>query len=108
MALAGGKRGKAFAPAVGGTLQALPKRGARQVHIKEASRFSLQLGTTGKTNADVNKRFAEFPTNFASLPNVSLVVPNNLHNAHGSNESPPYATDPSSYVPLRQAADPRQ
>jgi hypothetical protein len=62
---------------------------------------------TGITNAMVNKTFAEFPSaaNFASLPTVSFVVPDTLDSTHGSNEAPPFATDPSAYVGLRQSAD---
>jgi hypothetical protein len=63
---------------------------------------------TGKTNAQVNLTFASFPTStagYASLPAVSFVIPNTLHNTHGSNDTNPYATDPSSYNLLRQNAD---
>jgi hypothetical protein len=63
---------------------------------------------TGKTNAQVNKTFASFPTTaagYAALPTVSFVVPNTLHNTHGSNDTSPYATDPGQYNYLRQTAD---
>ena len=62
----------------------------------------------GKVNADVNKTFANFPTTaagYASLPAVSFVIPNTLHNTHGSNDTDPYATDPGAYGLLRQNAD---
>lgn len=62
----------------------------------------------GLTNASVNKTFASFPTSaagFAALPAVSIVVPNTLHNTHGSNDTSPYATDPTQYNFLRQSAD---
>ena len=67
-----------------------------------------QHGTTAVTNAQVNKTFASFPTTadgYAALPTVSFVVPNNLHNTHGSNEQDPYATDPSQYDFLRTSGD---
>ncbi len=66
---------------------------------------------TGKTNADINKTFDGFksltglPNTYANLPTVSFVVPNNLNNSHGSNESAPFATDPSVYDLLRHSAD---
>ncbi len=66
---------------------------------------------TGKTNADVNKTFDSFKSlagmvnTYANLPTVSFIIPNNLNNTHGSNESAPYATDPSVYDLLRQNAD---
>lgn len=63
---------------------------------------------TGKTNAQVNQTFASFPTTaagYASLPTVSMVIPNTLHNTHGSNDTDPYATDPGAYNLLRQNAD---
>ena len=62
----------------------------------------------GKTNAQVNLTFAGFPTTaagYASLPTVSFVIPDTLHNTHGSNDTSPYATDPGSYNLLRQNAD---
>jgi hypothetical protein len=65
-------------------------------------------GATAITNAQVNKTFASFPTTaagFANLPTVSFIIPNNLHNTHGSNEQAPYATDPSEYNFLRANAD---
>src|SRR4051812_42261847 len=65
-------------------------------------------GTTAITNAQVNKTFASFPTTaagYASLPTVSYIIPNCLHNTHGSNEQAPYATDPSEYNFLRSSAD---
>jgi phosphatidylinositol-3-phosphatase len=46
-------------------------------------------------NQQVNKTFASFPTgDFASLPTVSYVIPNNLNNSHGSNEAEPWAGSP--------------
>ncbi len=60
------------------------------------------------TNAQVNKTFASFPTTaagYAALPTVSFVIPNTLHNTHGSNEQAPWATDPSEYNYLRGNAD---
>jgi hypothetical protein len=63
---------------------------------------------TGKTSAQVNLTFTSFPTaasGYASLPAVSFVIPNTLHNTHGSNDTDPYATDPSQYNYLRQNAD---
>jgi acid phosphatase len=71
-----------------------------------ASQFS-NVGT-GKTNAQVNLTFASFPTTaagYAALPTVSFVVPDTLHNTHGSNDTSPYATDPGEYNSLRQNAD---
>ena len=65
-------------------------------------------GGVAITNAQVNKTFASFPTTaagYAALPTVSFVIPNTLHNTHGSNEQPPYATDPSEYDFLRSSAD---
>ncbi|MDB5318737.1 MAG: hypothetical protein JWN40_368, partial [Phycisphaerales bacterium] len=65
-------------------------------------------GATAITNAQVNKTFASFPTTaagFANLPTVSFIIPNNLHNTHGSNEQAPYATNPSEYNFLRANAD---
>ncbi|HWE02045.1 MAG TPA: Ig-like domain repeat protein [Tepidisphaeraceae bacterium] len=62
----------------------------------------------GVTNAQVNQPFSSFPTTasgFAALPTVSFVIPNTLHNTHGSNDTDPYATDPSAYDLLRQNAD---
>ena len=59
----------------------------------------------GKTNADVNKPFSDFPIDYSTLPTVSFVIPNRLHNTHGSNETPPFANDPATYDPLRRAAD---
>lgn len=63
---------------------------------------------TGVSNAQVNQTFATFPTaaaGYASLPTVSFVIPDTLHNTHGSNDTNPYATDPASYNLLRQDAD---
>jgi hypothetical protein len=63
---------------------------------------------TGKTNAQVNLTFGNFPTTsagYAALPTVSIVVPNTLDNSHGSNDTNPFATDPSQYNFLRQNAD---
>lgn len=63
---------------------------------------------TGKTNAQVNLTYSSFPTTaagYASLPTVSFVIPDTLHNTHGSNDTNPYATDPGSYNLLRQNAD---
>lgn len=60
------------------------------------------------TNAQVNKTFASFPTTaagYAALPTVSFVIPNTLHNTHGSNEQDPYATDPAAYDFLRSNSD---
>jgi len=65
-------------------------------------------GGVALTNAQVNKTFASFPTTaagFDALPTVSFVIPNSLHNTHGSNEQAPYATDPSEYNFLRSNAD---
>jgi hypothetical protein len=65
-------------------------------------------GGVAIANAQVNKTFASFPidaTGFANLPTVSFVIPNVLHSTHGSNEQPPYATDPSAYNLLRTNAD---
>ncbi len=58
-------------------------------------------------NSAVNLRFSDFPTsaNYNNLANVSFVIPNNLHNTHGSNEQAPWAADPSDYDQLRTAAD---
>lgn len=58
----------------------------------------------GKTSADVNKPFSLFPTDFSTLPTVSYVIPDMLHNTHGSNESP-YTTNSSDYDALRHNAD---
>jgi hypothetical protein len=63
---------------------------------------------TGKTNTNVNKTFASFPTTaagYAALPTVSFVIPDTRDNTHGSNDTNPYATDPSAYNLLRQNAD---
>lgn len=63
---------------------------------------------TGKTNANVNQTFASFPTTaagYAALPTVSFVIPDTLDDTHGSNDTSPYATDPSQYNFLRQTAD---
>jgi hypothetical protein len=71
-----------------------------------ASQFT-NLGT-GKTSAQVNLTFASFPTTaagYSALPNVAFVIPNTLHNTHGSNDTSPYATDPGQYNYLRQNAD---
>lgn len=65
-------------------------------------------GGVALTNAQVNKTFASFPTSaagYASLPTISFVIPNTLHNTHGSNEQAPWATDPSEYNYLRGNAD---
>ncbi len=62
----------------------------------------------GLSNSDVNKPFSSFPTSaagYATLPTVSFVIPDTLHNTHGSNVSDPYATDPSQYDALRRGAD---
>jgi hypothetical protein len=59
----------------------------------------------GKTNADVNKPFSSFPSDYATLPTVSFVVPDRAHNTHGSNEVPPFAADPDTYDLLRGEAD---
>jgi hypothetical protein len=69
------------------------------------------VGTRGGvalTNAQVNKTFASFPTTaagYAALPTISFVIPNTLHNTHGSNEQDPYATDPAAYDFLRSNSD---
>jgi acid phosphatase len=71
-----------------------------------ASQFT-NLGS-GKTNAQVNQTFATFPTTaagYSSLPTVSFVIPDTLHDTHGSNDTNPYATDPGQYNYLRQTAD---
>ena len=63
---------------------------------------------TGKTNANVNQTFASFPTTaagYAALPTVSFVIPDTLDDTHGSNDTSPYATDPSQYNYLRKTAD---
>lgn len=66
---------------------------------------------TGKTNADVNKTFDSFKAlatavnTYANLPTVSFVIPNNLDNTNGSNESAPFSTDTTAYAGLRQRAD---
>src|SRR5665213_425014 len=63
---------------------------------------------TNISNAQVNQTFASFPTTasgFNTLPTVSFVIPNTLHNTHGSNDTDPYATDPSQYDFLRTDAD---
>lgn len=65
-------------------------------------------GGVALTNAQVNKTFASFPTTtagYAALPTVSFVIPNTLHNTHGSNEQAPWAADPSDYDQLRGYAD---
>ena len=59
----------------------------------------------GKTNVDVNKPFSSFPTDYSTLPTVGYVIPNRLHNTHGSNEAHPFANDPSSYELRRRLAD---
>lgn len=59
----------------------------------------------GKTNADVNKPFSSFPSDLTGLPTVSYVIPNRLHNTHGSNNAPPFANDPAEYDNLRRSAD---
>ncbi len=67
-----------------------------------------QQGSTAVGYAQVNKTFASFPTSataYSNLPNVAYVIPNNLHNTHGSNEQSPYATDPTKYDFLRTSAD---
>jgi hypothetical protein len=39
--------------------------------------------------------FTAFPkTDYSNLPTVSFIIPNNLHNAHGSNEKYPWAGSP--------------
>ena len=63
---------------------------------------------TGITSASVNQTFAGFPTTaagYAALPTVSFVIPDTRDNTHGSNDTAPFATDPSSYNLLRQNAD---
>jgi hypothetical protein len=57
-----------------------------------------------KTNADISKPFSSFPTNFATLPTVSFVIPDNFHNTHGSNVAP-YTGPSSDYDQLRHNAD---
>ncbi len=68
-----------------------------------------ELGGSGERleNPDVNKSFASFPTDFSSLPEVSFVIPNNLNNAHGSNEAWPWAgsSDEDDNNILRNNAD---
>jgi hypothetical protein len=64
----------------------------------------------GKVNSDVNQTLSGFSTmansgNFSALPTVSFVIPNQFGDTHGSNDANPFATDPSQYTPLRQAAD---
>ena len=59
----------------------------------------------GKTGFDVNKPFTDFPSDFSGLSDVSYVIPNRLHNTHGSNVAPPYANDPTEYDRLRRDAD---
>ena len=69
-----------------------------------------QYGSTGSATT-VNQTFAPFAAlatqanTYANLPTVSIVIPNQLDETHGSNDSNPYATDPGEYVPLRKAAD---
>jgi len=51
-----------------------------------------------RPNSAVNRTFGHFssiPTNdYSSLPTVSYVIPNTLHNAHGSNAMEPWAGSP--------------
>jgi peptidoglycan/xylan/chitin deacetylase (PgdA/CDA1 family) len=58
----------------------------------------------GRSLADVNRTFAAFPSDFATLPTVSFVIPNVFHNTHGSNEAP-YTDASSDYDRLRINAD---
>jgi hypothetical protein len=58
----------------------------------------------GRTNADVNRTFASFPSDYSTLPTVSFIIPNNFHNTHGSNEAP-YTDASSDYDRLRINAD---
>jgi hypothetical protein len=68
-------------------------------------------GGQPRPNAAVNKTFAAFssiPTdNYASLPTVSLILPNAMHSTHGSNEAFPWAgsPDPVNNNLLRSWAD---
>ena len=71
---------------------------------------SSRTSASGITNAQVNQTFAAFSRHhvrriYAALPTVSFVIPDTLHNTHGSNDTDPYATDPSAYNLLRQDAD---
>ncbi len=54
----------------------------------------------GHTNAEVNRTFAAFPSNFSALPTVSYVIPNMLNNTHGSNDD-----GAATVTGLRQRAD---
>lgn len=51
-----------------------------------------------RANAVVNRTFGAFSslpkTDYSRLPTVSFVLPNNLHNTHGSNEAYPWAGSP--------------
>jgi acid phosphatase len=65
----------------------------------------------GLTNADVNRTFSDFqkiaasPGGYADLPTVSLVIPNNLDNTHGSQGPVAWAGDPYYYDFFRKSAD---
>jgi hypothetical protein len=69
--------------------------------------------TTGqpRPNSKVNRTFGAFTafpkTDYSSLPTVSFIIPNNLHNAHGSNEMEPWAGSPDEENNdiLRKSAD---
>lgn len=72
-----------------------------------AAQFT-NAGTHGSmpiANAQINKTFADFPNDYNLLPTVSFVIPDNLDNTHGSNETSPFATNPAEYGFLRSNAD---
>jgi len=69
------------------------------------------LGPAGTESSAVNQTFSQFqalataPGTYANLPTVSLVVPDQLDNTHGSLDTTPMDIDPAYYNTFRQWSD---
>ena len=101
-----------FLPADGSQVQQAGDGTHPDVYVRNYNPMAMFTDAgPGVTNATVNrtfnafKSFAGLQTQYATLPTVSFVVPDTLDNTHGSNEAPPYATDPGAYNLLRNNAD---
>ncbi len=69
------------------------------------------VGPAGLADSAVNQTFGQFQAlattagTYANLPTVSLVVPDNLDNTHGSFDTTPLDIDPTYYNTFRKLAD---
>ncbi len=69
------------------------------------------LGPAGTLSSAVNQTFSQFqalastPGTYSNLPTVSLVVPDNLNDTHGSLDTTPLDIDPAYYNTFRQWSD---